>query len=185
MTEWWLIRHGPTHAARMVGHTDLPADLSDSAALARLAGLLPAEAEVLSSDLQRARMTARALGLVPTADPRLREFNYGAWENLPFDAPEVDQDLARAFWEKPGEIRPPGGESWNDVSARVSEVLRGQRTRHVIAVAHMGVIMVALAHATGMAPRAALSFRIEPLSLTRLTDHGAGGWSVERVNHVP
>lgn len=185
MTQWWFIRHGPTHAARMVGHTDLAADLGDTATLARLAQLLPAKAEVLSSDLQRARMTARALGLEPAADPRLREFHYGAWENLPFDAPQIDQDLARAFWETPGEVRPPGGESWNDVAARVVEVLETPRTGPVVAVAHMGVIMAALAHATGMPARAALSFRIAPLSLTRLTDHGAGGWSVECVNHVP
>jgi alpha-ribazole phosphatase len=41
MTRLWLVRHGPTHARTMVGWTDLPADLSDVAALARLSAHLP------------------------------------------------------------------------------------------------------------------------------------------------
>ena len=39
MTRLWWVRHGPTHAKAMVGWRDLPADLSDTAALARLARL--------------------------------------------------------------------------------------------------------------------------------------------------
>ena len=185
MTEWWFVRHGPTHAARMVGHTDIEADLGDRDALARLAAVLPQGAAVLSSDLRRAQATAEALGLDPRPEPRLREFHYGVWEDLPFDAPQVDRGLARAFWENPGDVRPPGGESWNDVASRVGAVLEEPRAGTVVAVAHMGVIMAALAHATGMPARAALSFRIAPLSLTRMTDHGSGGWSVECVNHIP
>ena len=34
-TIWW-VRHGPTHRKEMVGWSDVPADLSDTAALARL-----------------------------------------------------------------------------------------------------------------------------------------------------
>jgi broad specificity phosphatase PhoE len=41
MSRIWLVRHGPTHAKGMVGWTDLPADLSDGAALARLNAHLP------------------------------------------------------------------------------------------------------------------------------------------------
>lgn len=37
---WW-VRHGPTHAKTFIGWTDRPADLSDTAALARLAAFLP------------------------------------------------------------------------------------------------------------------------------------------------
>ncbi|MCX8953857.1 histidine phosphatase family protein, partial [Ruegeria sp. NA] len=36
MTRLHLVRHGPTHAKTMVGWSDLPADLSDTAALRRL-----------------------------------------------------------------------------------------------------------------------------------------------------
>src|SRR5690606_24710314 len=61
VTRFWLVRHGPTHARGMVGWTDLPADLSDGTALARLSAHLPGEAPVISSDLSRAVATADAL----------------------------------------------------------------------------------------------------------------------------
>ena len=79
----WLVRHGPTHAKGMCGWTDLPADLSDGAALNRLSLALP-DAPVVSSDLlPRAR---RPPTPSPTAGPRLphepdlREMHFGAWE---------------------------------------------------------------------------------------------------------
>ncbi|MEY8841169.1 histidine phosphatase family protein, partial [Cribrihabitans sp. XS_ASV171] len=36
MTRLHFVRHGPTHAKGMVGWSDLPADLSDTALLDRL-----------------------------------------------------------------------------------------------------------------------------------------------------
>ncbi|QPH55173.1 histidine phosphatase family protein [Pontivivens ytuae] len=184
MTRWWWVRHGPTHARTMVGWTDLPADLSDGSPLARLRDILPREARVLSSDLSRARDTAQALGLAPEEDPALRELHYGAWEGRSYD--EVDPALARRFWEAPGDVAPPGGESWNDLTARLAPVIARQNALggDVIAVAHMGVILAALALATGMAPAMALSFRVAPLSLTRL-DWLDGPWAVDRINHQP
>ncbi|WP_316015480.1 histidine phosphatase family protein [Roseobacter sp. HKCCA0434] len=182
--DWWWVRHGPTHAARMVGQTDIAADLSDTARIGRLAKALPQGATVLSSDLRRAVATARALGLDPVPEPRLREFDYGRWEDLAFDDPAVDADLARRFWDEPGDVAPPGGESWNELSARVRTVVAEHRgPGPIVAVAHMGVILAALAHATGMPAKSALSFRIAPLSLTRLSWHGGADWSVACVNH--
>jgi len=55
-----MVRHGPTHAKTMVGHADVPADLSDTAALSRLSNYLP-EVPVVSSDLIRASATADAI----------------------------------------------------------------------------------------------------------------------------
>ena len=61
MTRLYLVRHGPTHLRAMVGWSDPPADLSDTAALARLSDYLPSEALVVSSDLLRAITTADAI----------------------------------------------------------------------------------------------------------------------------
>ncbi|MGL6209472.1 MAG: histidine phosphatase family protein, partial [Paracoccaceae bacterium] len=58
MTRFFWVRHGPTHAKTMVGWTDLPADLSDTAALDRLKATLPQGAVTISSDLIRATATA-------------------------------------------------------------------------------------------------------------------------------
>ena len=60
MTTLWMVRHGPTHAKAMIGWTDLPADLSDTDAIARLRTELP-DAPIVSSDLIRAVATADAL----------------------------------------------------------------------------------------------------------------------------
>lgn len=174
MTRFWLVRHGPTHARAMVGWTDLPADLSDSAALARLTAHLPREAPVVSSDLSRAIATADALGPRPRLphDPALREIHFGQWEQRAFAEIEAESpDHIRAFWETPGDIRPPGGESWNDLTARTWATLdRLHGTApDLIVVAHFGPIVAALQRAENLSPEAAFAHRIDNLSVTCLT----------------
>lgn len=167
---WW-VRHGPTHAKSMIGWTNLAADLSDTDAIARLSTGLPAHAPVISSDLSRARATADAIaGPRPRLahDPRLREIHFGAWEGKTSE--EADSPHLRAFWDQPGEVRAPGGESWNDIVARIEAALAdlSQHGAEIIVVAHMGAIMAAIQIATGMPTTEAFSHRIEPLSVTRI-----------------
>ena len=165
MTRLWLVRHGPTHAKAMVGWTDLPADLSDLPALARLRAHLP-DAPVISSDLSRAIATADALHRPRLPhDPALREMHFGAWEMRRFDEIEAESpDLIRAFWESPGDVRPPGGESWHEMTARVEAAL--QRLAHlpqVIVVCHFGPIVAAIQLAERLTPTEAFSHRIDNL----------------------
>ncbi|MEM7642840.1 MAG: histidine phosphatase family protein [Pseudomonadota bacterium] len=173
-TRLWFVRHGPTHARRMVGWTDLPADLSDAAKIARLDAALP-HAPVVSSDLIRAVATADAVaGDRPrlAADRDLREFHYGDWEDRSIaDLPEAE---TRPYFETPGDIRAPGGESWNDVAARVEAALARLPGGNVIVVCHFGVILTQWARATGLAPHAALAQPLGNLGLTRIdwTDSG-------------
>jgi broad specificity phosphatase PhoE len=174
MTRFWLVRHAPTHAKTMIGWTDLPADLSDAATLARLNAHLPPDAPMISSDLSRANATADALAPRPRLphDKAFREIHFGTWENRPFTEVEAeDPARIRAFWDNPGDIRPPGGESWNDLTARVWPALdRLQGTApDVIVVAHFGPILAALQRAAGISPLQAFAHRIDPLSVTRLT----------------
>ena len=61
-TDWYWVRHGPTHAKTLIGWTDLPADLSDQDQIARLDAWLPRDAALVSSDLRRAVATADAIG---------------------------------------------------------------------------------------------------------------------------
>ncbi|MGB3407012.1 MAG: histidine phosphatase family protein, partial [Jannaschia sp.] len=175
----------PTHARAMVGWTDLPADLSDVAALARLSDRLP-DAPVISSDLIRATATADAVqGARPRLphDPALREFHYGRWENRAFD--EIDSPELRSYFDTPGAQRAPGGESWNDVSARVSSAIARVATgSDLIVVAHMGVILTLWARACGVTPYKALGQKIDPLSLTRI-DWDDGRLTAVSANHTP
>lgn len=190
VVSWWWVRHAPTGARGAIGWTDIAADTSDSAALQHLCDALP-QAPVISSDLRRARDTAerirgarRDLG----ADPALRELHFGAWEGLDFAtiAARWPNENA-AWWADPASVGPPGGESFAALQARVRArvaALNGELgSGDVVAVAHMGAILAALAIATGMDARQVLGFRIDPLSVTRLDWlPEAGCWRVGGVN---
>lgn len=187
--DWHWVRHGPTHAKSMIGWTDLPADLGDTDALARLAAALPA-APVVSSDLRRAVATADAVqGARPRLpnDPALREIHFGAWENLThLQAQARDPDLIFAFWDQPGPIAAPDGESWDQLADRVNSAVdrldAALPPGPVVVVAHFGVILTQLQRALGLSAYDAFSHRIENLSVTHLRlgdDPGA-----VRINQV-
>jgi alpha-ribazole phosphatase len=192
VTRFWWVRHGPTHAKGMVGWTDLAADLSDVAALGRLSAYLPGDAVIVSSDLSRAVATADAIEGARERlphDPALREIHFGAWEMRGFAEVEAEApDHIRAFWQVPGDIRPPGGESWNDICARVGAatdlLLAAHPGRDIIVAAHFGAILAALQRAAGLAPEAVFAHRIDNLSVTCLM-HDATGWRSDAVNHRP
>ena len=189
MTKLWMVRHGPTHAKSMVGWSDIPADLSDTAAIARLRNFLP-DAPVVSSDLIRATATADILK--PSSrlphDKNLREINFGDWELKTFSAVEAeDPQTLRAYWETPGHVAPPNGESWNAVQHRVDgaidDHLHGGH-KDLIVVAHFGVILTQVQRALGIGPYEAFSHRIDNLSATVL-GHSNNGWAVEHINNIP
>lgn len=188
MRRLFWVRHGPTHAKGMIGWTDLPADLSDTAALDRLAASLP-EAPVISSDLWRAKATADAIArnrprLPPEAG--LREIHFGEWESLHHSA-VPDQTRLRAYWERPGDIAPPGGESWNAVAARVNATVDRLLASHsgdMILVTHFGVILTQVQRALGITAYQAFGHRIDNLSVTEITLR-ADGWEAARINHIP
>ena len=188
MTAIHWVRHGPTGARGMLGHLDRPADLSDTAALARLSASLPRDAPVGSSDLIRAVATADALAegrprLAP--DPALREIDFGEWDGLAAEEVE-DHVRLRAFWDEPGAVAPPGGESWDALRARVDRAVSGLIALghpDLIVVAHMGVILTQLQRATGATAYETLGQRIEPLSVTSIVTRPT--WRAEVVNARP
>ncbi len=188
MTRIWWVRHGPTHAKTMIGWTDLPADLSNTAQIARVSAHLP-DAPVISSDLTRATTTADAIAGPRRRlahDPALREMHFGAWEDRHFAELEgEDATHLRAFWETPGDIRPPGGESWNDIASRVSTAADALIAVHteIIAVAHLGAILTQVQRATGKSAYDSFAQKIDNLSVTCLAFDGA--WHLEAVNHHP
>jgi len=192
-TTFWFVRHGPTHAKGFCGHTDLPADLSDTGQIERLKAYLPADAKILSSDLSRARETARAIHSgqqwLPEA-PEFREMNFGDWEGRDFASVETsDPVLWRKFWESPGDAAPPNGESWHQLSDRIGAALANLHQEgpqgDIIVTAHFAVILAALQRATDMPPAAVFSFKIDNFSVTKLDYlHESNNWRVMGVNHV-
>ena len=184
-TRFHWVRHGPTHAKGMVGWSDLPADLSDTAALAQLSAHLP-HAPIISSTLRRATATADAIQGPPPRpphDPVLRELHFGEWE-LQHYSEVKDQALLRRYWDNPGSIAPPGGESWDQVCARVNRAV-GRLLGHqdIIIVAHFGVILTQVQRALGLSGYQTFGHRIDNLSVTEITFNGR--WRSGQINHVP
>lgn len=191
MTRFWWVRHGPTHAKAMTGWRDIPADLSDTAAIARLNAHLPTPAVIVSSDLIRATATADALTPGRHRLPHLaalREINFGDWDGkLWSQIAETHPDLSRVYWDQPGDHAPPNGESWNAAAERATAATDTLLTRtagDLILVAHFGIILTQLARALDISPHRALSHRIDPLSVTCLA-HDGTRWRADSINHLP
>lgn len=191
MTRFWWVRHGPTHQTAFTGWRDVPADLSDIAALRRLNDHLPNGALVISSDLSRAITTADRL-TGRTRLPHLaalREFDFGDWDGKHWsDVATTHPDLSRRYWEDPGDHAPPNGESWNTAAARITRatdlLLAQHPDRDLILVAHFGTILTQLARAAGLTPYQALAHKIDTLSVTCLS-HDGTRWHADSINHLP
>ncbi|WP_039001378.1 histidine phosphatase family protein [Falsihalocynthiibacter arcticus] len=189
MKRLWWVRHAPTHAKSMVGWSDIPADLSDQAAFARLSMTLPTQAPIISSTLQRAIGTAKMLSqtrplLEP--DPDLREIHFGDWENLTFDhANARDPDALKLFWDQPGENAAPAGESWNDLRQRVdaaADRLLARPEPDIIIVAHFGAILCQVQRALGVSTTEVFAQKIDNLSLSCLSFDE--GWRATSINQI-
>lgn len=170
-----ILRHAPLARPGLAGRRDVPADCSDRAALDWAARRLQGAGTCWASPALRCRQTAVALGLTPDLLPGLWEQDFGDWERqgtrIPDLGPLPPAELAAH--------RPPGGESFLDMAARVRPLLLKARGPTAI-IAHAGTARAALALAVGPA---ALSFVIAPLSLTILTRTG-DDWAVEAVNRT-
>jgi alpha-ribazole phosphatase len=189
VTRFWLVRHGPTHSKAFAGWRDIPADLSDTAALGRLNAHLPTNAVVISSDLIRATATADALMHSRTRlphDPALREFHFGDWDGMTFaDVSAKWPALSRMYWEEPGHAAPPNGESWDQAARRINAAVDALIGTHadIIIVAHFGMILTQVQRALGVTPYDALSHPIDNLSVTQISHDGA--WACGPINHKP
>lgn len=151
-----LLRHGQTHynaSFRMQGQLDTElSELGVQQAHAVGRALAPRRPwTILSSDLQRAHETARALasevGLEVHTDARLRETDLGTWQGMTHS--EVDEQWpdARMRWRSTPRWSPPEGESRLDVARRTRRVVdelvdsRPDWNEHpAVLVAHGGAI---------------------------------------------
>jgi 2,3-bisphosphoglycerate-dependent phosphoglycerate mutase len=140
--ELWLVRHGQTPASlgrRLAGWGDVPLTPRGEEQASALRPVLEGERfdGVWSSDLRRAVRTARLAWGEPRPDRRLREMSFGALEGAPYDTLEERWQLGLARFEG---FAPPGGETFDDLRARVlsfvDELLPG---RHLV-FTHGGVV---------------------------------------------
>lgn len=144
-----LVRHGQTDwnlKQRLQGHTDRPLNgVGRRQALAAAERLRDADVDIIvSSDLARAHETAiviaEQLGLDIEVDARLREYGFGHWEGLTWNAIAEQYPAEAEAWRSDRRHAPPGGESLADVNRRLTALLAElvQRQGTILLVGHGG-----------------------------------------------
>lgn len=142
-----FVRHAPLPAlaGRCYGRFDaaVPASVQDEAAHALHVALpmLP----IVSSPLSRCRALAEALharrpSLRLRIDARLRELDFGDWEHRAWA--ELPREALDAWARDVTGFTPPGGESFDALTARVAAALAALDSPHVV-ITHAGVIRAA------------------------------------------
>ena len=201
-TRFWLIRHALVEGnarALLYGVRDVP--LCPESLVAQvpmyqaLAQRLPADADWVVTPLSRTRRTADAIAAWRPGKPELAvepgliEQDLGEWQGLAHAAlPPLLARPAHPFWPVAADERPPGGESFVDVCARVGTTLDRLADRHrgreIVAVSHGGAIRAAVAHALGLTAEQSLHLSVQNLSVTILERHSTA-WRVVSVNELP
>ena len=181
-----LVRHGATTAlpGTFIGSTDLP--LSGKG-LERLAGVADqlAQAQLwYGSPMLRVRQTIDALagwGCSPVElviDERLREIDFGRWEQKTFAEIEAIDAAGVREWSRYLDFTFPEGEAVQDFIDRVAamlDVLHKAEVENITVIAHGGVIRTMICLVLGISPQNYLLFDVTPASLTILDLYSEGG----------
>ena len=105
---------------------------------------------LITSDLSRAVGTAlpvaKAAGLEPVTDARLRELHLGAWQGLTFDQARERFPQEHADWTAGRDVPRGGGETYAQAAERAVECLHEHlpRSGTLLAVTHGGTARAAL-----------------------------------------
>jgi ribonuclease H / adenosylcobalamin/alpha-ribazole phosphatase len=176
-----LLRHGQTPMSvqrRYAGRSDVPlTDLGVQQAAAAAKRLAPAGITlIVTSPLLRAVRTAEEVAAVTGAevvtDEGFRETDFGAWEGLTFaEVRERWPDEVRTWLADPA-VAPPGGESFAEVSARVTgalhRALAGREGQAILIVSHVTPIKTLVAAALLAPPAAMYRMHLDVAALSEI-----------------
>jgi broad specificity phosphatase PhoE/ribonuclease HI len=195
-TRLLLLRHGQTELSRQRRYSGRgDPELTDigrrqAADAARYLSQKGGIAAVVSSPLQRAAATAAAaadaLGLPVRIDDDLIETDFGEWEGLTFlEAAQRHPDV-HGRWLRDTGLRPPGGESFDDVAARVHRVrdriVADYGPSTVLVVSHVTPIKTLLRLALAAGPTILHRLHLDLASLSIAEFYPDDGASVRLVN---
>ena len=138
---------------------------------------------VLSSPLRRTRQTADAvaagLGLDVREADGFRECAFGEWEGLTFTEVREGWPKLLASWLGDATVRPPGGESFDDVRRQVKvardKVLARFPERTVLVVTHVTPIKLLVREALGAPMTALYRMELSPATRPRSSGTPVGG----------
>lgn len=167
-----LLRHGRTEAnasGLLQGRIDPDLDDLGRRQAAAAAEALGAIDRVIASPLARAQQTAAALGLPVETDERFIELDYGEWEGRPVrDVPSETW----AEWRTDLDFRPPGGETLNELGARVrvglDELAEAASEQNIVVVSHVSPIKASVAWALGTSDDTTWRLYLAQASISRI-----------------
>jgi alpha-ribazole phosphatase len=159
----YLLRHGdsrPDTVRRFIGRRDSPLNETGRAQAEfwrRELSRIPFS-RICCSGMKRSVETARIIGRRIKAPltilPGLAEIDLGSWDGMPVS--EIRRLFPQEYDRRGADLagyRPPGGESFCDLSARVVTVFEGvvqHSAGNLLIVGHAGVNRVILCHLLGV-----------------------------------
>jgi probable phosphoglycerate mutase len=183
MTKILLVRHGHVEGIcppRFRGRADLDLTERGEREAQRVASKIASgwsPPVIYSSPLKRCLRTSAHIASETSTDvKRLEQINdldYGDWQNETHDAVRNRHPQLFEQWHRaPARVRFPGGESLQDVAARVADALRNVQEKHadrtVVLVTHDSVSRVAMTLLLGLPLSAYWTFVQQPCCLNEI-----------------
>ncbi|MBU6297694.1 MAG: histidine phosphatase family protein [Alphaproteobacteria bacterium] len=173
----YFLRHGETESgARYWGRTDIAPNTHGLQQMRDATAGLGID-HIVTSPLQRCRTFASELsacgGRPVTVEPRFAEMDFGRWNGrTAADILNDDEDILHNFWQDPVRNAPPGGETLDELAARVRAACRGLvqniAYRKILVVTHGGPIRVLLCLLRSLPIERALTVDVPHASLHRI-----------------
>jgi len=180
-----LMRHGePVGGRRYRGQTDDPLSEKGWAQMRNAVGDHCPWQAVISSSLSRCADFARELAkrhqLPLDIDARLIELGFGAWEGrTPDELTAADPEILNRFRHDPVTHAPAGAETLTAFRDRVisawDSLLEHHAGKHVLVVAHAGVIRMTVAHVLNVPLQHLFRLQVPNAGITRIRVEKHGG----------
>jgi broad specificity phosphatase PhoE len=192
-----VVRHGETFynmEDRLTGQADIPLSPLGERQAVRVGAYLANEKLdcIVSSDLQRARATARAIAthhaLTVEEDPDIREIALGNWEGMLSSEIAIIEPEMMAQWRANSSLfAPPGGENLIQLRTRIARALDRWYARYpdgsVVWVAHGGTIGVLICHLLDIDSNRRRQFHLDNASVSEFL-YGKERMRIFRLNET-
>lgn len=194
----YLVRHGETAwnaDGRFQGQQDVSLSergCQQAQTVAATMTSLPLQA-IYTSDLRRSAETAEAIAaphrLAVIPDRRLREAFFGEWEGLTLPQIAARWPEIVAAWRADSlRTRPPGGETLEQVQARVAEALAAIVQAHphgtIAIVGHGGSVRAIIATVLGADLSIFRRLRLDNCSISSVRVDDEGRYSLTGMNDI-
>jgi len=174
-TRLLLIAHAATAATRAASFPlDEPIEEAGRMAATKMGAVLRRADRMYAAPERRTRQTAEALGLDTESQMLLGDINLGRWKGKTFDDMLAEGPDAIAAWTSDPASRVHGGESVEELIARIKPWVehQGEDGGRVIAVTHPAVIRAAIVTVLGAPSASFWRIDIAPLARVDLRSDG-------------